>query len=110
MVEPSVRHQSEPTRQENPYGRRMKWDDHEAFVGLPKFSFLFDIPQVCSLLSCTKKELETMCHRPGLDEGKPPKSDLQLLNLGTIDDPNWRVDYVEFKRFCTTHKIPIYSF
>ena len=96
-----------------PYGTRITWTESEdsPLAGIPKFAFLFTIDQICGMIGSTPDSLAKQSFRMGIDSGKPALKKLKLININVDPgDPEWRVDYKEFRRWCQHVRVPVYRF
>jgi len=83
----------------------------ELIAGIPKRPFLWYMDQIYSMLGINEKFVAKHAFREGLDFGKPDTRQLRLINIApTFDEPEWRVDDRELRRFCRRHRIPVYDY
>ncbi|MBT8212090.1 MAG: hypothetical protein KJN71_02985 [Acidimicrobiia bacterium] len=83
---------------------------NEVEAGLPELPFLLHVDQVRALLDLNEKEFMSIAFRRGIDYGDPPSRLLCLMNIAPTDqDPMWRVDYKELRRWCRRNQIPTYQ-
>jgi len=80
-------------------------------AGIPRRPFLWYMDQIKSMLSISDKFIADHAFREGLDFGKPDSRQLRIINIApTFDQPEWRVDDRELRRFCKRHRIPVYDY
>ena len=92
-----------------PEDRVVKQSLAEVEAGLPDLPFLFTLDQIGALCSMKPVEVSRVLFRQGVDFGEPGKKALNTINIGSNDEPMWRVDYKEFRRWCRSNKIPTYQ-
>jgi len=93
------------------YGDVIEWNDEDGYAALPELCYLHTLEQIKSMIATTPKFEKEQMFRVGVDDvARAHRSQLQVINIGTADDPHWRVDHKELKRWMRYHKIPAYQF
>lgn len=86
-------------------GRRLSEFDRdllEATATVPELTFFFTLDQVASMLSLTEATLrEKYIYFVGLEPLRRTARKIKAVNIapGDMDDPDWRVEEKEFRRF-----------
>lgn len=104
-----------PNRRKHPLhrGRRLSEFDRdllEASATIPELTFYFTLDQVASMLALDTETLKRKyIYFVGLEPLRRTARKIQAVNMapGDMDEPDWRVEEKEFRRFVKSMKLRV---